>query len=450
MFPFLCAAASAGIVFYAWRHVGLWSLAGFALTLTFAGFFVRGYVLVARHDNVLFNALPVDNNAIASLLWQALIGLLAILAGMIASHVAMRMRIGRPFTCSASRPRQRYSSARLLCCGLLVLVVQAWLLARVFGGASAALSELSRRSFTGESFGMAANLSFVSVPLLVMAVICARRERSTSILWLGIGAFMASIPVLAIVNGRGMVVTSVFALALMVQIDSGARLRMRWLLVGVAVAVLTAVVGLSWRQASQEADSSFASALAENRGQALYVASDSLPLLDGLDVGHAYVSRAGHDEGRSLLDAFAAPVPRSAWPDKPEFMPQRIAQTVLGSNLSGLPVGLLGEGWIAGGWAGIVCYCFGFGAVVYALGRRIRGLALRTPTNAAFVFVAVNVVMESLRTGAQGGLITVVVASVMWVAIGLPIQLVTRRADAPSDSTNRESTRRIRTPRVAA
>jgi xanthosine utilization system XapX-like protein len=154
--------------------------------------------------------------------------------------------------------------------------------------------------------------------------------------------------------------------------------------------------------------------------QSWRLVSDALPLLDHFRVGVAYSAVHGHDNGRLLGVAFSVLVPRDVWPSKPLFMPQILGQSVLYSDLSGLPAGLLGEGYISFGVTGVVLLSFAFGVLVGILHSLLSTISAISPVTSWLVVASVGTVIGSLRTGAQGGLMGLQIATAF-----LPIVLLT-------------------------
>jgi hypothetical protein len=64
------------------------------------------------------------------------------------------------------------------------------------------------------------------------------------------------------------------------------------------------------------------------------------------------------------------PIPRAIWPEKPEAMGMVVQrQLQVGANLG---IGIIGHGWVEGGWTGIVGYALFFGVLLAALDRLVR------------------------------------------------------------------------------
>ena len=426
LFDVICGAIIVTVSGLVVRRYGLRSLPAFAVLVFTIGFIVRAFMLSQYGIERVFRVLSINPNMTQTMLWIATIGFLTMWVGIMLGARRPLKKKPRSPSDSAYRPGLLYAAF------VATLLFQAWSLSRTLGGGAVAFDALSRRSFTGESIGFGANLTFAAIPLALLGIVTARRAGRRGLERFGIVLFFLALPLLSVINGRSVVVTALWALAIALFIESQRRLRLIATSVAAAAIVAASVIGLAWRQSAQTG-LPFGQRLRTEWKDVALTVSDAIPLFDHLRVGLQYVTQAGHDHGMSLPTALTVIVPRSAWPGKPQYMPQILADRVLGNDVSGLPAGLLGEGWIAGGWIGVIAYALAFGLIVGLAHRHIKTAERLTPWTAWLVFVSTSFVMGGLRTGAQGGLITIMVALLF-----LPIVLMAAKfAERPAVRTRR-------------
>ena len=422
LFDVICGAIIVTVSGLIVRRYGLRSLPAFAVLVFSVGFIVRVFMLSHYDITRVFRVLSIDPDMTHTMLLIATIGLLTMCVGIM-------FGARRPLKTKARSPSKSvYRPGLLYAAFVATLLFQAWSLSRTLGGGTAALEALSRRSFTGESIGFAANLTFAAIPLALFGIVTARRSGRSGLERFGILLFFLSLPLLSVINGRSVVVTALWAFAITLFIESQRRLRLIATMGAAAAIVAASVFGLAWRQSAQTGRP-FGQLLRTGKDAALTV-SDAIPLFDHLRVGMEYVTKAGHDHGASLPTALTVVVPRSAWSGKPQYMPQILADRVVGNEASGLPAGLLGEGWIAWGWIGVIGYAFVFGFTVGLAHRHIKAAQRLTPGTAWLVFVSTSFVMAGLRTGAQGGLITLIVALLFLPTVLIAAKFAERLAAA--------------------
>jgi oligosaccharide repeat unit polymerase len=417
------------------RVTGLWSLQSFAALVFSAGFGVRALILdtskpFAVFDYVRITPTEADNLAVASL-----IVLLVMVAGMAAP--ALLPARGTTTVVESSELR-RWSPRAVLIGAAVVILIQVALMARTFGGLGAAVTALSRRTLTGESLGLAASLTFAAVPLLLFAIATARRYGSKRIYRLSIAVFLSSMPWLTLVNGRAIAIVALWALALTLRLEGKRPPSGLATGVGVIAIVAVSIVGLAWRNSAQTS-ASFAESLTAVRGDSVQIVSGSLPLFDEVFVAKFYEEHYGQDSGLSLPAAFTVLVPRTVWSDKPEFMPQLVGERVGRSDLSGLPVGLVGEGFIAFGWIGVGLYAFAFGALVSLAQRLLATTRRLTPVGVWLLFLMSSIVLGGLRTGGQGALIAAQLAILVLPIVLACCWLATKRVVWGAHPSNRSA-----------
>ncbi len=79
-----------------------------------------------------------------------------------------------------------------------------------------------------------------------------------------------------------------------------------------------------------------------------------LPMIDHLALSREYVTREGHDMGKTYLNAPLLFIPRAIWPGKPEQLSKNVRYVFWGDDSGGIPPGLFGESYIAFGWLGVI------------------------------------------------------------------------------------------------
>jgi oligosaccharide repeat unit polymerase len=425
MLEIVCALAVLAITIGISRKCGIWTIPSFAAILFAVGYSIRLVMLERSGQDEIFDAFTVRDYEFREMAGYGLIAFMAMCAGIvIASAYGKRTAAPAP-----TREPQAVRPLVLLAAYLAGFAVQAYLLSSAFGGLGVALTALSRRVFLGESFALAANLTPILMPLLLMSIVQAKRQAAKRMHVFGLIVFVGSLPWLAIVNGRATVIVAIWALALAYFLAF--RMKTKAVaLVGVAFAALaTSVLGLAWRSSSQTGRP-FTAELSRYLGNSFYVSSESIPLFDHTRVGMEYAGVYGSSAETSVFNAFSVLIPRSIWADKPEFLPQILGERLKYTELSGLPAGLLGEGFISGGWLGAVFFALVFGLFVGVVHRFLTRSRVLSPVAAWAVFMAVNTVLVGLRTGAQGGLTTLQIALVALPVVWLIGRLAAKREPA--------------------
>jgi hypothetical protein len=441
LFEIACVMPMLVIAVVAIRSFGLWTLPCLAVLLFTAGFGIRVLLLRAMGTEYVFRSIYVSPDLAKDLALLSLVALIAMFVGILIALTFVGSK-NQPTVGEAPGPHAGtttigYEPGRLLVAYLALTTIQFFLLGRAFGGGLEAFTKLSQRTLHGVSIGLAVNLSLVSLPILLLATITVRRSDSKHLRLLVWTVFAFSLPWIAVVNSRATVVVIFWCLAMALRLEQRKPTSIRTIIVASCAVVATAVVGLAWRRSAQT-HTPFHQTLSESWSGALMVVSDSLPLFDHLRAGMAYAAVVGHDNGASLLTAFTVLVPRSLWPDKPSYLPERIAHAVQDSDISGLPAGLLGEGFLAFSWPGVLAYSFLFGLLLGALHRRLSLSRVQSPLSMWVIFLAASITLGTLRTGAQGGLITaqaaVIFLPVIWAvtrftrAHGHPLEYIAATA----------------------
>jgi oligosaccharide repeat unit polymerase len=406
LMTYLVVGVMSGITAIIVRRTGMWSIPSFATIIFTAGFGLRALLLTMAGRESTFG-LPLSSEQRSSMLAWGLFAFVAFSLGMFAT-------LSRATSSRVSQaPTVRFSPWRLLLFFAALVLVQLLVLGSLFGGTANALTALSTRTLTEISIGPAANITFLHIPVLLFAITSAIHERNTAAAWTSICAFLSVLPLIAIINGRAAVIFSVWALAMSIQIRIGAKTRIV-MIAGMATTVVAAsILGLAQRISAQD-NVHFSQGLSAAVTQGPFVVSDSLPLFDHMAIGIAYSAIHGHDSGASLPLALGVFLPDSMWPNgnKPPFLPEILGESVVYNGLSGLPAGLLGEGYLAFGPIGSTLYAFIFGLIVGLIHRKAAAIHHVGPVRPWLLFQASAFTLITLRTGAQGGLIALQVSLV--------------------------------------
>lgn len=409
------------------RIFGLSSLRGWAGVVLVIGFPARKWLLdTSGWDRALIShAAAVDNLPNAAFAYG--VGSFVMLVAMTGLH---RNGAEEPGRASRVGANQGHSVGGLLAVAGVLLGTQVVLLSREFGGAKKAFDGLSRRTFTDSASGLATNLSLAALVFIVAASLASaggqsgRRNRMASLL-----SLLVVLPWLAIVNGRASVVVAVLALLIARGPTRDARLGARaiqFFFLG-AVVVLVSIVGLAWRSASQ-GEVPFVGEVVRYSSDSLLIVSDALPLLDHAIVGLEYANLTGWSGWSPLLAALVVLVPRPLFTalfgvQKPLYMPQLIADRFSGDALSGLPAGLIGEGWVAFGLFGVVLYSALFSLGMTLLERRMHR-CLGVEGRSLLAVMASMFMVVGLRTGLQGGLIALQIIALISGTIVFVLQIL--------------------------
>lgn len=414
MFELIIAAIVCIITIGIIRKCGIWSLPSFASIIFAVGYSVRIVIFQTTEQDIVFDAFFMSNGQYRDMAGYGFIAFLAMCSGIAIGSI---LKLGKTSSVTEHREPVQYHPGFLLLAAIAAFAAQIVLLSRTFGGLDAAISALSLRVFVGESFAVASALTSVAAPLLIASFVLAKLQGHRTVRFLALAIFAMSLPLMAIVNGRAAVIIAVWAIALASFVEFKKKPRVVAIVGLGALTLATSVVGLAYRSSSQTSQP-FASEMQRYLGDSLVISSESLPIFDHTRVGMEYVSAYGSGPETSVFNAFSVLIPRSMWPDKPEFLPQILGERLKYTELSGLPAGLLGEGFINGGWLGAIFFALIFGVLVGLAHRSVSTMLAITPLSAAGVYMAVNTALVGLRTGAQGGLITLQIALVALIAVG--------------------------------
>lgn len=381
------------------RARGLWSIPAVAVSVFIAGFQFRA-LIIAISPELSFAGIPLS----APDLWQASqVGIISLAALCAPFFIGS---IGRGQVRPSSNDAVRYGVPRpyaALAVAALILAVQFGVLSTTFGGVSSAISALSRRSIIG-GVGFVTNFDLLYMPLIIYGVIASIKERRYISLAVCGGAFVALLPWIAVMKGRGMVLIAVIALGISFRFVVGRGPKGIFTAVGAVLSVASILGGLAWRMSSQTG-SAFGDNIRLVAGKSGAVISSTIPILDHYAAGLEYARQTGHDYGYAILQAFTVLIPRAVWPDKPRYLPQLLGEAIYRNPTSGMPAGLLGEGHISFGLLGPIILSGLFGFFVAFADRVIRTKREWLVT-AWLAYALISVVVGGLRTGAQAALMS--------------------------------------------
>jgi oligosaccharide repeat unit polymerase len=94
--------------------------------------------------------------------------------------------------------------------------------------------------------------------------------------------------------------------------------------------------------------------------------------------------------GSQYLQLFTEPIPRKFWPGKPIGAPIGLVNLNQYGNFNGLTVSLPGDGWMSGGWVGLIIT---MGLVGALLGRAHRWFWQHSNNNLVALFYLVSLAM---------------------------------------------------------
>lgn len=411
------------------RRAGAWSLPTLACLVFTVGFSLRIVLLRRTGENRVFNAYHVIEREYDEIAAYGFFCFTAMCVGIVLALSFLRkldaVRLNEP----QPPTRKQYRVQSLMAMYVVGLVAQIVLLGRTYGGVGQAFEQLSQRVFSGESNFLATNMTFFLIPLILFALIEARRTDRTRFYKFGLVILALSLLWFAVLNGRAIVIVTVWTFALTHFLAFRERTRAKSI-IGIGIVVLvTSVMGLAWRASSQRG-TPLAREVERYSGDSFFIVSDSLPIFDHLRMGMQYADMRGNDGGLSLLEAFTVLIPRSIWPEKPIFVPQLIGEATVFSRLSGLPAGLLGEGYIGANWFGAALFALGFGIALGIAHRLTRLSRVPSPVATGVIFMFVNATLVALRTGAQGALITLQISLIFLVVLFLIGKLAEGRTEA--------------------
>ncbi len=380
-----------------WRS-GLWSLASFSVMAFSMGILSRWY-LISYEDSwyKIFGALNLASYELHEALLACMLGLVTICFIFILG--------GKPQT-NRDFPLTRYQTdfSITVLVILILYFLQITLYAIAYDGLSNAFLYLSQRVILPSTIATAANaISFVYLPLLISLAVSSLNSGRGRIA-LVVAVYILLMASTSIINGRGMIVVIIFATALALKNYGKKKLGFGAASGGVFIVSATIVIGYAWR-ASSQGKGTFLQSLRESLASTFERVSEAMPTLDAMIVAIEYVNRFGHDNGKLIFEGFLVLVPRSLWQEKPMFLQQKIGLLIGGNENSGLPVGVLGEGYVAFDVFGILAFASIFAVLVLISDKTI----VRTPRSLIggcwSTFTFTMVVYTCMRGGVQGAII---------------------------------------------
>lgn len=423
-------ALEAGLLVMTVRRYGVFSLPAFLALVFFLGFPVRMALQRATGDSGVFRIFYATDSDYDVTSFMSLLAMVSMMFGLWA---VARNTPGRMVTPLENPSGRGLLGGWALLGAIAITALQMALVAQGYGGLTAAIESLSRRTLGGDTGALVTNMTMMAVPLYLVAIMIWARERKIRRARWATMLLLIALLWFSLMQGRAIVVVGIWAAAYIWWRATGLPLgkRVRALIL-VAIPVI-AIAGLAWRTSSQTGRQ-LGEALNVALSEGLFVVSDSLPLFDHLQVAIRFTDTYGVGSlGPFLAESFSVLIPRDIWPQKPEFVPQVLGQTIAKSDISGLPGGLLGEGYLIAGWIGAVVLAGLFGVVVGLLHRHLATRSSAGPVFAWLTFTSFYIVMGGLRTGGQGALISVQLALVYV----LPLVLFTMFLRGPDKSDRR-------------
>jgi hypothetical protein len=152
--------------------------------------------------------------------------------------------------------------------------------------------------------------------------------------------------------------------------------------------------------------------------------------------------------GRTIAPLFSAPVPRLLWPEKPKMNQYQWDLQVPSRNMAsiGMTAGLVAEGYVNFGYAGVVLYCFGVGFAFAWAYLRIAHSHYLSPSRLLYYFCLASAA-QLYRDGLISGVWFpfVYAAPIGWTAVSYWIWKPGRqRATVPVRRTAGESVEYVR------
>lgn len=254
----------------------------------------------------------------------------------------------------------------VICVGALVIYLLGMM--SVFGGffqfiyaRSARLSE----DMQGLGYlGALSNFFLVGVLVLLSLDACGKAKLLSPVKsFLVVASFL----LLGVQGARGNLIQFVIGLFMVSAFSRGKITKFDWrvipLMVGGAFVI---VLGLSNRYASQ-LNIEFSEALDRVSENIIGALLSPFALLDHYALSKVYVNEEGVDFGFQYISLFSKVIPRSLWSDKPLSLDLSIRQYFWGDTLGGVPPGLLGEFYLAGGVLGVFFISIIFGLILARL-----------------------------------------------------------------------------------
>jgi hypothetical protein len=402
------------------RFCGAWSVSAFAALMFTIGFGFRGVAIQGDASYRVFNLFRPDMRDLMALDWVGLGGMICLCVGIFLAPARWRKRPEVVWPVLSRAEGKRYRTLWALCFlgSVGVVLSQAAILSLLYGGFRNAMEAYVQRSITNTTaVGFVGTLTVeawsLSVPLALASAVCAFRSRERIFIWASVALIVALLPWLSALNGRAAAVITPWAAVMTVNRLTDRRIGAEWLVAGTPLAVVAAVAGLAWRTAAQQ-HIPFDVSLELSSAHMLEATSGALPMLDASYIGLEYVRVAGHNILNTLVAPFMVLIPRQFWPDKPIFAPQLFNEVVTHSGLSGLPAGLVGEGYVALGWVGVVGLCLTLGVAAAWADHAIRTRTMGDVVRGWFIFEAIVAATMGIRVGFQGALIAVQIA-LIWL-----------------------------------
>lgn len=315
---------------------------------------------------------------------------------------------GKLYLSSQSESYGRYKISIIVVAILILFGVRLYLIQIDVGLTNAVWLVLSRTAEYNPALTIARNFGFLAAMLALVFLAVARR-RGTIWLVLAILWAFCEFAIASALLGRAQGLVLLIGAIYLIMGGEHAANRRR-LIPLIMVAVLIVVYGGLLARFAAQHEISLQESLSSLSVTPLRAASNSFPLVDHLIAAQVY-----SDSVRpTVLDSFATFaaqfIPRAIWSEKPVAISVAINEALFGSSISGLPPGVVGEGYILGGTLGaVLATCFVLLIMYKIHQRRMRMLASRNPFEVLYLFILLVFFIGAFRTGLSGGMFALLV-----------------------------------------
>lgn len=372
----------------------MWGVSSFAVTV---GAGIRGVLIAIGYPSETFVNEFFLRGATFSTLWSACaIGVFSIGALTLGYVAAKSSRPADRVLSHQSLDLTSITERSVLTLAILYAAVGAagtFAYLRSVGGLSSSISARRGTVFSdGSTTGTFGYYEFVAkagvIALMIVVIYWTSTRRSIGLRWILLSVFAVNaFAINWVTTTRADLLYVSFAVLMLVRIIKG-RLPL-FLVALVGVGVISAIAALTAARSTDPDTPAFS---------ITYGVDSGLLNRNAYDIGktalivNAVPEQLPYQDGATIARFFAAPIPRSIWPDKPIISPGPIIGRVLyETTASGVPPGLTGElVWNFGRTASVIL-AFAIGLV---LGWIERAFLPLSPTRAiAMLFYATSVLV---------------------------------------------------------
>lgn len=297
----------------------------------------------------------------------------------------------------------RYRVSVFVAAILILFGVRLYLIQIDVGLNNAIWLVLSRMAEYNPALTVARNLGFLAA-MLSLAFIAIARCRGA--IWLAIAVLWAfcEITIASALLGRAQGLVLLIGVIYLITGGERAVNRRRFVPL-ILVAVLFVVYGGLLARFAAQNEISIHESMSTVSVTPLRAASNAFPLVDHLIAAQIYVDTVRPTVFDSCATFAAQFVPRAIWADKPVAISLAINEALFKSSISGLPPGLIGEGYILGGTLGAaMASCFVLFIMLKLHQHRMRLVASGNPFEVLYLFILLVFFIGAFRTGLSGGL----------------------------------------------